>query len=179
MSLDDKIFNERLVSLTVDGLETVYMASECISQNGFPRDDQLRARAFMREYDSCVMYQRPSGELRENFERISQILVRKAKSSSHELLNFVKLTCAGGAVYGILSSLNDMFAGRDYSQNTFIALFGFLGFGISRVAQNYLNAQAARRLHADAARVIEAPDMIWSAALTELYDRKFRRGYSD
>ncbi len=179
MSLDDKVLNERLVNLTVDGLETVYMASERISEGDFPNEDKKHAVGFMREYDHCLMYQRPSVELRENFAHVAQIIVKKAKSPAHELLNFVQLTCAVGGLYGLAASLYDVSAGRDFSQNALAALVGFLGFGASRLMQNYLNLRELKRLHSDAIRVAKAPDNIWGTALSIAYDKKFGRGYSD
>jgi hypothetical protein len=179
MSLDDKVLNERLVNLTVDGLETVYMASERISEGIFSQEGRIHARTFIREYDNCLMYQRPSVELRESFAHVAQILVKEAKSPAHELLNFVQLTCGGGAFYGLMASLYDNSAGRDYGSNALVAFIGFLGFSISRVMQSGLNSHEARRLHADAKRVDEAPDNIWSTALSMAYDKKFGRSYSD
>ena len=177
MSLDDKVFSERLVNLTVDGLETVYMASERISEGGFSEEDRIHARAFMREYDHCIMYQRPSVELRENFAHVAQVLVKKAKSPAYELLNFVQLTSAGGAFYGFASLFTG--AKENADMNTLVTLVGLVGFGASKLLQKYLDLREMKRSHADAMRVAEAPDTIWSTALSIEYDKKFGRSYSD
>ncbi len=179
MSLDDKVLNERLVNLTVDGLETVYIASERITEGNFPKEDKKHAVSYMREYDHCIMYQRPSVELRENFAYVAQILVKKAKSPAHELLNFVQWTCAAGGLYGLVASLFSASAKEESVPNALVAFVGFLGFGISSLMQNGLNSHEAKRLHADAKRVADAPDNIWSTALSISYDKKHGRSYSD
>lgn len=179
MSLDDKVLNERLVNLTVDGLETVHMASERIAEGNFPEDHKKIASAYIRDHDQCLMQQRPSPELRESFGYIAGIMTMYARSPAHNLLNFVKGTSAAGGLYGLISMLVDVATHKDPNLSTITACIGLAGFALSHQLQDYLDMREVKSLSADAKQVADAPDDIWKVALSILYDKKFGRDYSD
>lgn len=179
MSLDERA-EEQLVRLTIDGLETIALAADKISEpvNCFTDEDRRMANRFLGEYTRALHLGVPSYLLRQSFLHISNIVTQKAKSPVSELYSLLTLMCVSGTVFSGVKSGIDMSYDRDSSALPWLvaAGIGLFGVGVSSFMQYRANLKAKRDMSRDSSSVFDASDVVWKEALSRLYDKKRENG---
>ena len=166
MSLDDKV-DPSLIKLVADGLETVSLACERISEpeNQYPKDDRLRAVKYLCVYEQSVQFKGMNDELREGFEYFSKIVQDKAKhpmSDNYLYVGLSGLVAGGMAVY--------------FKSPLMIGMSGMLVV-YSLYRAYTLNRDEKKKVKDAREKVMHANDATWDEALTMLRDKRHRNEY--